>query len=101
MTTDRIDGVCGDAPCGEKPGHCTSKSRWLASHKSGQGRWPKLTVENSVTVEQYRSCIRLPKIQRVQLRSLGVGQLGQTCMLPKIPAVLKLVERLRHLVKVT
>jgi large subunit ribosomal protein L30 len=51
-------------------------------------------------IEQYRSSIRKPKIQKLQLRALGLGKLGKKKVLPKIPSVTKLVDRLGHLVRI-
>lgn len=57
-------------------------------------------TEEMITVEQYRSAIRRPGRQSLQLKSLGLGRIGKTKVLPKIPSVVKLVERLSHLVRV-
>lgn len=57
-------------------------------------------TDETVVVEQYRSAIRRPGVQRLQLKSLGLGRVGKTKILPKIPSVMKLVERLSHMVRV-
>lgn len=63
-------------------------------------RKPENWTEETITVEQYRSAIRRPERQRLQLKSLGLGRVGKTKTLPKIPCVTKLVEKLAHLVRV-
>ena len=67
-----------------------------ASEKAKSAHW----TDEMITVEQYRSAIRRPERQRLQLKSLGLGRVGKTKVLPKIPTVVKLVERLSHLVRV-
>lgn len=52
-----------------------------------------------IEVEQYRSAIRQPAIQRKQLTSLGLGRIGKRKTLPSIPTVTKLVAKLSHLVR--
>lgn len=53
-----------------------------------------------IEVEQYRSAIRQPAIQKKQLTSLGLGRIGKRKVLPSIPTVTKLVAKLSHLVRV-
>ncbi|GHS91198.1 hypothetical protein AGMMS49949_01160 [Alphaproteobacteria bacterium] len=61
---------------------------------------PPLTPETGVVVEQYTSSIRQPHTQLSQLKSLGLGRIGKSKLLPKIPSVLKLIEKLKHLVRI-
>jgi ribosomal protein L30 len=78
----------------------SSKKIWLANRKKRKEKYPAVTEATGITVTQYRSVIRLPEIQRQQLTSLGLGRIGRTRLLPDIPSVRRLVERLRHLVRV-
>lgn len=61
---------------------------------------PQVTPENGIMIEQYRSSIRQPEVQRQQLKSLGLGKVGKKKLLPNIPLVSKLIDRLKHLVRI-
>lgn len=61
---------------------------------------PEVTPENGIVIEQYRSSIRQPEVQRQQLKSLGLGKVGKKKLLPNIPLVSKLIDRLKHLVRI-
>lgn len=63
-------------------------------------KYPELTDENSVLIEQYRSSIRQPQKQRVQIQSLGLGRIGKTKRLPRIPSIEKLIDKLKHIVRI-
>ncbi|MDR3285312.1 MAG: 50S ribosomal protein L30 [Holosporales bacterium] len=54
----------------------------------------------NITIEQYISCIRQPERQRKQVASLGLGRIGKRKVLPAIPCVVTLIEKLKHLVRV-
>jgi large subunit ribosomal protein L30 len=57
-------------------------------------------VAKNIVVEQYTSTIRRPKKQAVQVRSLGLGRIGKRKVLPAIPPIVALVEKLKHLVRI-
>lgn len=65
--------------------------------KKEEKKYPEVS---QIIVEQYRSSIRKPERQCQQLKSLGLGRIGKTKILPNIPTISKLVERLKHLVRV-
>lgn len=71
----------------------------LATLREEARNKPHSSVE-MIEVEQYRSAIRQPAIQRKQLTSLGLGRIGKRKTLPSIPTVTKLVAKLSHLVRV-
>jgi large subunit ribosomal protein L30 len=75
-----------------------------ASKKASKSKRPKSVWKGepakNITVEQYSSTIRRPKIQAVQVRSLGLGRIGKRKVLPAIPPIVALVEKLKHLVRV-
>ncbi|MDR0631227.1 MAG: hypothetical protein LBF66_01490 [Holosporales bacterium] len=50
-----------------------------------------------LVIEQYRSSIRLPKIQKIQLQALGLGRIGKSNVVS--PDCAKIVERLAHVVR--
>lgn len=86
----------GNSPAPVKP----SVQRRRAFSLAQAEKHAPLTAETGITVELYRSVIRQPAQQRLQLRSLGLSRIGQRKVLPKIPTVVKLVARLPHLVRV-
>ena len=49
---------------------------------------------------QYRSSIRVCRQQRNILRAMGLDKLGRSKMLPDCPAVVGMIEKVKHLVKV-
>jgi large subunit ribosomal protein L30 len=49
---------------------------------------------------QYRSSIRVCPQQRKILRSMGLDKLGKSKVLPDCPAVVGMIEKVKHLVKV-
>jgi ribosomal protein L30/L7E len=75
------------------------KSVKLVKKTKGKTKYEPLTEKNGIVVEQYRSSIRQPAIQRKQLKTLGLGRIGKTKTLPKIRTIAALLERLRHLVR--
>ena len=62
----------------------------------GKGRVPGKTV----TIEQFRSANRRPKVQQETLIGLGLNKLNRRRTLPDTPAVRGMINRLRHLVRV-
>jgi large subunit ribosomal protein L30 len=53
-----------------------------------------------VTVEQFRSANRRPKVQRETLIGLGLNKLNRRRTLADTPAVRGMINRIRHLVRV-
>ncbi|MDR1208415.1 MAG: mitochondrial large ribosomal subunit protein uL30m [Holosporales bacterium] len=53
-----------------------------------------------IVIEQYRSTIRQPKIQKLQLHALGLGRIGKSNVVPNIPVFTKIIDRLAHVVRV-
>jgi large subunit ribosomal protein L30 len=62
----------------------------------GKGRVPGKTV----TIEQYRSANRRPKVQQETLIGLGLNKLNRRRTLADTPAVRGMINRIRHLVRV-
>ena len=62
----------------------------------GKGRVPGKTV----TIEQFRSANRRPKVQQETLIGLGLNKLNRRRTLADTPAVRGMINRLRHLVRV-
>lgn len=58
------------------------------------------SIVDNIVIEQYTSSIRRPMTQRVQLKSLGLGRIGKRKVLPAIPSVVALVNKLKHLVRI-
>lgn len=54
----------------------------------------------TVTVEQYRSATRRPKVQEQILVGLGLNKLNRRRTLEDTPAVRGMIRKLRHLVRV-
>jgi large subunit ribosomal protein L30 len=54
----------------------------------------------TVTVEQYRSPTRRPKVQERILVGLGLNKLNRRRTLEDTPAVRGMIRKLRHLVRV-
>ena len=54
----------------------------------------------TVTVEQFRSANRRPKVQEQTLRGLGLNKLNRRRTLADTPAVRGMIMRIRHLVRV-
>ncbi|PPE03641.1 50S ribosomal protein L30 [Holospora curviuscula] len=48
---------------------------------------------------QYRSSIRVSHTQRKVLKSLGLGKLGNSKVLPACPSVLGMIHKVEHLVR--
>ena len=68
----------------------------MASDGEGKGAMPGKTV----TVEQFRSANRRPKVQQQTLIGLGLNKLNRRRTLPDTPAVRGMINRIRHLVRV-
>jgi large subunit ribosomal protein L30 len=68
----------------------------MASDGEGKGAVPGKTV----TVEQFRSANRRPKVQQETLIGLGLNKLNRRRTLPDTPAVRGMINRIRHLVRV-
>jgi len=62
----------------------------------GKGRVPGKTV----TIEQFRSANRRPKVQQETLIGLGLNKLNRRRTLADTPAVRGMINRIRHLVRV-
>jgi large subunit ribosomal protein L30 len=62
----------------------------------GKGRVPGKTV----TIEQFRSASRRPKVQQETLIGLGLNKLNRRRTLTDTPAVRGMINRIRHLVRV-
>ena len=62
----------------------------------GKGRVPGKTV----TIEQFRSANRRPKVQQQTLIGLGLNKLNRRRTLADTPAVRGMINRIRHLVRV-
>ena len=62
----------------------------------GKGRVPGKTV----TIEQFRSANRRPKVQQETLIGLGLNKLNRRRTLTDTPAVRGMINRIRHLVRV-
>ena len=62
----------------------------------GTARVPGKTV----TIEQYRSANRRPKVQQETLIGLGLNKLRRRRTLKDTPAVRGMIEKVRHLVRV-
>ena len=62
----------------------------------GKARVPGKTV----TIEQYRSANRRPKVQQETLIGLGLNKLNRRRTLADTPAVRGMINRIRHLVRV-
>jgi large subunit ribosomal protein L30 len=54
----------------------------------------------TITVEQYRSPIRRPKVQEQTLIGLGLNKMNRRRTLKDTPAVRGMVHKIRHLVRV-
>ena len=61
-----------------------------------KGRVPGKTV----TIEQYRSANRRPKVQQETLIGLGLNKVNRRRTLADTPAVRGMINRIRHLVRV-
>lgn len=57
-------------------------------------------MEKKIKLEQVRSVIRTPRIQRRILRSLGLGRIGETHELPDRPEIRGMIAKVAHLIKV-
>jgi large subunit ribosomal protein L30 len=68
----------------------------MASDGEARGAVPGKTV----TVEQFRSANRRPKVQQETLIGLGLNKLNRRRTLPDTPAVRGMINRIRHLVRV-
>jgi large subunit ribosomal protein L30 len=68
----------------------------MASDGEGRSAVPGKTV----TVEQFRSANRRPKVQQETLFGLGLNKLNRRRTLPDTPAVRGMINRIRHLVRV-
>lgn len=55
--------------------------------------------DKSLNIEQYRSSIRQSAVKKEQLKSLGLGELGDKNNVPNIPTFRKLIDKLKHLVR--
>ncbi|MDR1597866.1 MAG: mitochondrial large ribosomal subunit protein uL30m [Holosporales bacterium] len=77
-----------------------SKKALIAIAEARRAKYSPLTDDGSLHIEQYRSSIRQPLVQRKQLQALGLGRLGKSKVVPNIPVFAKLVDRLKHLVRV-
>jgi large subunit ribosomal protein L30 len=62
----------------------------------GKGGVPGKTV----TIEQYRSANRRPKVQQETLIGLGLNKVNRRRTLADTPAVRGMINRIRHLVRV-
>ena len=62
----------------------------------GKGRVPGKTV----TIEQFRSANRRPKVQQETLIGLGLNKLNRRRTLADTPAVRGMINRIRHRVRV-
>jgi len=62
----------------------------------GKGRVPGKTV----TIEQFRSANRRPKVQQETLIGLGLNKLNRRRTLADTPAVRGMINRIRHMVRV-
>ena len=61
----------------------------------------KITHEGAtITVQQTGSAIRRPKDQRDTLKGLGLNKIGRKRTLENTPAVLGMIGKVSHLVKV-
>jgi large subunit ribosomal protein L30 len=54
----------------------------------------------TLTVEQYRSASRRPKVQEQTLIGLGLNKLNRRRTLEDTPAVRGMIHKLRHLVRI-
>jgi large subunit ribosomal protein L30 len=54
----------------------------------------------TVTIEQYRSANRRPKVQQETLIGLGLNKVNRRRTLADTPAVRGMINRIRHLVRV-
>jgi len=68
----------------------------MASDGEARGAVPGKTV----TVEQFRSANRRPKVQQETLIGLGLNKLNRRRTLADTPAVRGMINRIRHLVRV-
>ena len=71
-----------------------SKTGPRSGQKSGQ------KPGKTVTVEQFRSANRRPKIQEQTLIGLGLNKLGRRRTLEDTPAVRGMIDKISHLVRV-
>ena len=62
----------------------------------GKGRVPGKTV----TIEQFRSANRRPKVQQETLIGLGLNRIGRVVELPDTPQTRGMIAKVRHLVRV-
>lgn len=53
---------------------------------------------NTVTVIQIRSTIRSNKLQRVNLKGLGLRKIGSVSVLKRNPSILGMINKVKHLV---
>lgn len=60
-----------------------------------------MSKEGKITIEQVKSVAARSKRTKATLDALGLGRIGKTSQLPANPAVLGMVRKVSHLVKVT
>ena len=59
------------------------------------------TTEATIKVTQVRSRIGCPKVHRLTLDALGLRKTGRTVERPANPAILGMIEKVKHLVITT
>ena len=57
-------------------------------------------MKKTIVVQQYRSPIRCPKIQRLHLKALGLNRINAKRILEDTPGTWGLINKLPHLVRV-
>ena len=70
----------------------------MAGEKGGAGAGKK--SGKTITVEQFRSAARRPKIQEQTLIGLGLNKMHRRRTLEDTPAVRGMVHKIRHLVRI-
>ncbi|ATO57214.1 50S ribosomal protein L30 [Bartonella sp. 1-1C] len=60
----------------------------------------KSQISKTVTIEQIRSSIRKPQVQRATLKGLGLNKMHRRRVLEDTPCVRGMIAKVKHLVRV-